>query len=180
MKFGEGDYQQECEEMVRRISEATEQFPKPHLGYDFWHFHLPILPEFIDSPNTPSDIRKLCVQTLLARAHHLASIAPRNEMPTRIVVAVSLPKLASSQIIVFFGSEYFKSFFTRDRPGQVWTPLEEKRSLAREWEIQIPPGFIERGIRQEITETDFRYDGEIWFIGQLTAVNVHERQRHWQ
>lgn len=169
MKTGKHILHQQCEEMIQRISEATEVFPKPHPEYDYWHFHLPVSPDFLDSPDTPTDIRKLCVQTLIDRAHHLATSAPPDEVPTRVVVAVGLPKLASSQIMVFFGSDYFESFFTRDSPRQVWTPLEEKRSLAREWALQIPDGFTELGILQEVGEPSLSFSEEIWFIGQMTA-----------
>ena len=169
MKKKQRGLHRKCENMVRLISEQTEKFPKPHRKSDFWHLHLPVFRGFIDSTSTPFGIRRLCVQTLISRAEHLASIAPVGTTQIRVVVAVSLPNLFDSQIIIFYGAEYFDTFFNRRTATQQWTQLEDKRSLMREWNIQISSDFSECGYQEEITEPDFHQSGEIWFIGQLTA-----------
>ena len=166
-----------CLNMVTHISEETAVFPGPHwedAGY--WHLHLPIADNLIDSAKNSFGVRRLCVQTLITRAHHLASIAPVGETSTRVVVAIDLPRLFGSQIIVFFGSDYFDTFFNRDTDSQRWTPLEANRSLVREWNLQIPSGFSEHGYHEEINdlheafgEPDVKHSGEVWFVGQLPA-----------
>ncbi len=107
------------------------------------------------------------MQTLIDRAFHLTSIAP-TDLETRVVVAICLPELWGSQIIVFFGSDYYDSFFNRDSEDQKWTPLPVNRSFTREWNLRVPDGFSQRGYKEELRDTDFTFDGEIWFIGQLS------------
>ncbi len=162
-----------CNNMVMQITEQTKVFPQPHepsgIYSGYWHLPLPVAQDFIDSAKAPFGVRRLCVQTLVNRAYHLAAIAPVGDTSTRVVVAVSLPNLWQSQIIVFFGSDYFDKFFSRNTATQTWTRLEGHRSLVREWKIQLPDGFSERGYHEEIDEPDFHQSGEIWFVGQITA-----------
>jgi hypothetical protein len=169
MKTKQRGLHRKCQDMVRRISEQTEVFPKPHQESDYWHLHLPVAYGLLDSTSTPFGVRRLCVQTLVARAKYLASIAPAGEVSTRVVVAINLPELWSSQIIVFFGSKYFDAFFNRNTEAQRWTKLPQNRSLVREWSIIPPEGFSEHGFLEEIDEEGYNHKGELWFIGQLTA-----------
>lgn len=166
MKAKQRGLRRKCANMVRNITQQTEVFPAPHRGANFWHLHLPVSRALIDSANTPFGVRRLYVQTIIDHAHYLSSRAPETNV-TRVVAAVSLPGLWASQIIVFFDSSYFDSFFDRDFPTQKWTRLEADRSLVQEWALQIPAGFSERGYKEEINDTDFAFTGEIWFIGQL-------------
>ena len=155
-----------CRNMVRRITEQTATFPQPHQGASFWHLHLPVARDFISSGATPFKVRSLCAQTLINRAHHLAALAP-SDGETRVVTAVTPQDLWDSQIIVFFGSEYFDTFFTRDSPDQKWTPLDLNRGLQRRWNLELPANFRERGYQEELNMEDFRFQQELWFIGQL-------------
>ena len=155
-----------CRNMVRRITEQTATFPQAHKGANFWHLHLPVARDFISSGATPFKVRRLCAQTLIDRAHHLAALAP-SDGGTRIVVAISPEDLWDSQIIVFFGSQYFDSFFKRDLPEQTWTTLNPNRSLQRCWNLELPADFGERGYQEEINAEDFQSQHELWFIGQL-------------
>lgn len=155
-----------CRNMVNLLAQQTVAFPLPHRGGAYWHLHLPVARDFIDTTATPSGVRRLCVQTLIDRAFHLVSIAP-NDLNTRVIVAVCLPELWRSQIIVFFGSEYYDSFFNRDSEDQNWTPLPKNRSLEREWNLRVSDGFSQRGYKEELHDTNFAFVGEIWLIGQL-------------
>ncbi len=161
-----------CKEMERRIAELTEAFPQPHDNRSYWHLHLPVYQDFIDSANTPFGVRRLCVQALVNHAHKLAAIAPPGQLPTRVVAASSLPELWASQIIVFFGAEYFDTFFDRDTDDQRWTRLPQKRSLVREWSINTPKEFSEVGYLEEVNDEDCEFVAEQWFIGQLTGKEV--------
>lgn len=170
MKTKQRGLHQKCKNMVRLVSEQTRTFPKPHRNSDYWHLHLPVFRGLVDSSSAPFGVRRLCVQTLIARAQHLASIAPTDETQTRVVVAVSLPNLFDSQIIVFFGSKYFDTFFNRNTATQRWTQLPQNRSLVREWSVDMLEGFSERGYLEEINEEHYYHKSELWFIGQLTSL----------
>lgn len=151
-------------QMVRRIEAETELFP-PRDVESYWHLHLPVARTFIDSQRTPFTTRRLCVQTLIDRAHHLSRVAPESE-DIRVVVAVTLPELWASQIIVFFGPNYFDRFFERSGDEQQWV-LIENRSLINEWQLKLPPEFQEQGYDETICEEELLFKSRIWFIGNL-------------
>jgi Protein of unknown function (DUF3916) len=53
---------------------------------------------------------------MLNAANDLRTAQRRRAVECRVVVAIDLPQLFDSQLIVFFGQEYFSRFFTRDTP----------------------------------------------------------------
>ncbi|MFS0655522.1 DUF3916 domain-containing protein [Bacillus sp. 179-C3.3 HS] len=154
-------------QMIRRIEARTLTFPEEcHHGY--WHLPLPVAQDFIGSHNTPQKIKRLCIQTLLDRAKHLIELKPKDGDRYRVVVAVDLPGLWWSQIIVFKGDSYFKNFFNRNNEYQKWIPLSDHRNLQTEWSLSIPQGWETTGFKQIIMEEDgFQEENEWWFIGEL-------------
>ena len=153
-----------CRNMVRRIEEETKLLPPCDAELHFWHLHLPVAQKFIDSQRTPFKVRRLCVRTLIERAHHLWRVAPEEEI--RVVAAINLPELWASQIIVFFGSSHFDKFFERDGEEQKWS-LIENRSLIKEWQFQLPSGFQERVYNEMTSDNEAVSKSRIWFIGDL-------------
>ncbi len=155
--------------MIESICAHTEVFPEEHpWAHGYWHLHLPVDQGFIDSLKTPFPVRRQCVQTLIDRCQHLQRLKPPSDEPVRVVASISLPYLWDSQIIVFFGQDYFSTFFGRSSEGQSWMPLRESRSIRSEWRLQIPETFQERGYCERIRDEDFSHDGELWFIGELS------------
>lgn len=152
--------------MVKRIEQETINFPSDFYN-GYWHLHLPVGQSFISSNKTPIGIKRLCIQTLLNRAEHLVNIKSETLERTRVVVAVDLPSLWNSQIIVFSGETHFKGFFHRNDDSQRWITLPKGRSIVREWKLTVPKNLKVIGFREEITDEDFHYVGEIWFIGEL-------------
>lgn len=164
-----------CGAMIDKIDAIANEIPTEHRkGCGYWHAHLPVAQAFIDSPRTPGSVRRLCVQSIVEAADRLRSRQQARTIQCRVVAAVELPGLFNSQIIVFFGDDYFSSFFQRDTPEQRWTPLEPRRSLAREWTLKVPGGFVERGFEEVIAEEDYQHRGELWFFGD---VELHANQR---
>ncbi|MFP7486284.1 DUF3916 domain-containing protein [Priestia filamentosa] len=152
--------------MVKNIEEHTVEFPLDfHNGY--WHMHLPVAQDFIDSATTPNKIKRFCIQTLVERANHLINLKPNNKDIYRVVVAVNFPELWSSQIIVFKNEDYFSGFFDRYNIYQTWLHLPEERSIQREWGLTIPSNMQILGFKELINDEDYSYEGEIWFIGEL-------------
>lgn len=155
-------------QLVNRIVKNTSKFPSEDIkGCGYWHMHLPVAEKFIDSKKTAKFIRKTCIQTLIDRAYHLSKLKPPNKMPVRVVASINLPSLFASQIIVFFGDNYFSSFFDRNSKEQSWKFIKQQKSLLDEWDLNLPDGFIEKGYYEEIHDEDFDYSGELWFIGEL-------------
>jgi hypothetical protein len=154
--------------MVRDIGQLATVIPAEHReGGGYWHAHLPVPQAFIDSPATPRAIRRLCIQTLLDAANELRAAQERREIECRVVVAIDLPKLFDSQLIVFFTEEYFSRFFTRDTPDQTWIPLPPHRSLVREWSIRMEAGSSEWGFSDTLFDEGVERRSEIWFCGDL-------------
>ena len=157
-----------CRAMVNSINELTSIFPEVNMERGYWHMHLPVRQEFIDTIKTPSKARKFCIQALIDRAKHLIDNKPDAAVSTRVVACISLPNLFDSQIIVFFGASYFESFFNRDTDDQKWIPLPPNRSVSREFNLEIPMGLTEKGFREELVDEDFRSTSELWFVGELS------------
>ena len=107
------------------------------------------------------------MQTLIDRAFHLFRIKPDMGLAIRTVASISLPVLWDSQVIIFLGEGYYGRFFDRNTDCQRWTPLPSDRDLTQEWGLQLPRDFTQRGYREQIRDTDYMHDGEIWFIGNL-------------
>ncbi|RXZ83072.1 DUF3916 domain-containing protein [Paenibacillaceae bacterium] len=153
--------------MIERIEEDTLEFlTEFYNGY--WHLHLPVAQDFINSDKTPNKIKRLCIQTLLDRAEHLVGLKPNDKEQYRVVVAVELPDLWGSQIIIFKGDSHFKDFFNRNDEYQMWLHLSDNRNIQTEWELSVPNDLQLLGFKEVITDEDgYHYEGEIWFIGEL-------------
>lgn len=157
-----------CRAMIEAIEAGTTTFPaeqEPECGY--WHVHLPVDQAFIDSQKTPHWVRRQCVQCLIDGAERLRYLKPKSRESIRVVTCISSPELWDSQIIVFFDHEYFSSFFDRDSDFHSWTPLSASRLLSREWSLNVPDIFSERGYHERIRDEDYSHDGEVWFFGDL-------------
>ena len=158
-----------CRSMVQQLQEATTAFPEPHDTFQFWHLHLPVHYSFIDSTQTPRSVRRLCMQTLVDCTDHLRRIKPEKHEFCRVVTVIDLPDLSRSQIIVFFGSEYYDQFFERNSNHQKWIPFSDSRSLVKQWNLRLPDGLNEIGFREEL-RCDYEYsDNDLWFLGELES-----------
>ena len=153
--------------MRERIKENSLEFPTEFTN-GYWHLKLPVAQDFINSENTPNKVKRMTIQTLLDRAEYLMRLKPNDVENYRVVVAVDLPALWGSQIIIFKGDSYFKDFFNRNDEHQKWLPLSDERKVQSEWELSIPSHFQVLGFKEVITDEDaYHYEGEIWFIGEL-------------
>lgn len=157
--------------ILKQIEVYTATFPED-FGNGYWHLHLPADYKFIASSRTPRRAKKLCLQAMLDGAARLVDLKPENGRTYRAVVAVDLPQLWSSQIILFEGDDYFRHFFERSGEPERWTPLPAFRSLQAEWRLSCPADWRHSGFLETIADEDgYRYEGEIWFIGELTTEN---------
>src|SRR5262249_11397283 len=121
-----------CRALIEGVNAIGDMFPyehRPDCGY--WHAHLPVARSFIDSPHTPYGVRKSCIQALVHTAARLRDRRAAGS-DSRVVAAIDLPNLWDSQIIVFFGQEYWSTFFDRSSTDQEWIPLPSARSIIQE------------------------------------------------
>ena len=139
------------------------------------HWHLPVSQRLVDPPTTSRTVQTRCAQALVDAATHLAAVRPPEQGRARVVALIALPGMFASQVCIFFDPEYFRTFANRTHPSQSWTALPPGRSLAREWDLALPPGFKEQGFREVIREPaehdpgtfEVTYEGEIWMITDM-------------
>ncbi|MFG3613541.1 DUF3916 domain-containing protein [Rummeliibacillus stabekisii] len=153
--------------IIKRMEENTLEFPTDFYN-GYWHLHIPVTQDFVNSDKTPKKVKRLCIQTLVERAEHLIACKPNDKEKYRVVVAIDLPNLGDSQIIVFKGDSHFKDFFNRNDEEQKWLHLSDDRNIQTEWGLSIPKELQISGFKEVITDEDgYHYESEIWFIGEL-------------
>jgi hypothetical protein len=159
--------------LIKRIEENTSTFLSDFEN-GYWHMHLPISQSFITSNKTPIRIKRLCIQTLINQAKKLIENKPKGLKKYRVVVAIDLPELFSSQIIIFSGNSHFNGFFDRNDEFQKWIPLSNDRNLESEWDLHVPKNMEIIGYNEIISDyvegtknIEVTYKGELWFIGEL-------------
>lgn len=155
-------------QLERNLRIATNTFPPIDLHRGFWHLHLPTSKNFIDSAKTGHRTRRTCVQILIDFSQHLAELKPNSDSPIRVVAAISLPRLWDSQVVVFFGDTHYRDFFNRSSDSQKWEAFRDDRNLVSEWSLRVPDSVRARGFKETIIEDDWKAEGEIWFVGDLS------------
>ncbi|MES5939682.1 MULTISPECIES: DUF3916 domain-containing protein [unclassified Bacillus cereus group] len=156
------------ETMIQRIKEYTNTFPSAFYDDEYWYMPLPVSQDFIDSPKTPSKVKRLCIQTLINRVNHLIKIKPSDTHTYRVVALISIENLWKSQIIVFKNDDYFQNFFNRNNEFQKWIPLSNESDFWKSWGFSICPPFQILHFQEIIYDEGECYEKEIWFIGELT------------
>ncbi|MFE0304300.1 MULTISPECIES: DUF3916 domain-containing protein [Bacillus] len=157
------------QQIIKEMNANTQSFPAN--VSDYWHLPLPAADDFMTSNRTPKKIKRLCIQTLLNRAEHLIDLKQNDREIYRVVVAVDLPELWHSQIIVFKGNSYVKNFFNRQDEYQTWLPLSDQRNIQKEWDLSVPQNMRTIGFKVVITDDDeVSYEGERWFMGELNDI----------
>lgn len=135
------------------------------MGY--WYTKTPVPQVEIDGPQVTEEVRRLFVEYLLEVGEALRARKPSGPDVIRVVTTVSLPRLFDASITVFFGDEYYSSFFERTGPEQFWDALPRHRSLLSEWGISLQVPCHERGYREYISDEDYTHEGEIWCFGDI-------------
>lgn len=154
--------------LINTLHEMTEQLPNPSdYGLGYWHLHLPFDQGFINSNKAPNKLRKEIMQILINRVSHLKNLKTPSQEQYRIYTVISLPNLFDSQIAVIPDRSWFNGFFERDGQEQKWLPLNSYRDLIKEWKLNLPPGLEVKGFKEIISDEDYYYEGEIWFIGEF-------------
>ena len=154
------------EAFQRRLEEEVSSFPaEDRQGCGYWHLHMPCAQSFIDHSPNETRLRKQCIESILGAAEQLKSIKPEG-VEARVVCSLAWPSLWDSQIIIFFGSDYYDRFFDRRSPAQEWT---EKPAgwLLRTFDLNIPESMTERVYLERIRDEDFEYETTLVFVGEL-------------
>ena len=123
----------------------------------------------VDGRSTPKAFRRRVVQTFLLGAVNLrASLSYSSN--ARVVCGVALPRIVDSELTVIFDDTFFERFFRRRWGAMIWEPLPHRRSLRREWQLELPEAFGEFGVRQVLDDGDRHISSEIWWYGDVAGV----------
>ena len=150
----------------KRLEDEASSFPaedRPGCGY--WHLHMPCSDSFIDHNLNLTRLRKQCVESILDAAIKLRSLKP-DKVDARVVCSLTWPRLWDSQLIVFFGSEYFGHFFNRNSPEQKWTE-ESPHWLEKFFNLETPKGMTERVYLETLRDEDYESKSTLIFVGEL-------------
>jgi len=157
---------------TRRKFNRMEQFFKedtnifPSKDEEFWHLHLPCSSSFIDSKSTTVAIRRKTIQLILDQVEHLINVRPNNDS-RKVFATINTPSLFNACINLQDLEDLKNSSFIINYDGHKWTPLDKKRDLIKEWGLSLPENLQILGRKEVITEDDYHYEGEVWFIGEL-------------
>lgn len=130
---------------------------------DFEHFHVPCGP-WLAKPKTSSKIKTDFCKIWLEKTEEFIEKKPKELPFCKVVAAITYPNVRNSQIIIFYDEQYYKTFWDRKGPYQIWTPIKNQRSFAKERGIttQLP----EIGYIEELDDEDWYAKSYIWFYGE--------------
>lgn len=151
------------EEGIRR---ETDTFPDIDIENGYWHIHLPVKQSFINSKKIPIRVKRLCIQSIIDSTKNLIQKKPKSNIRIRVVAFINFPDLWYSEIIVFFGENHYSGYFYRNNDYQKWIPLEEKRNIAKEWNLKVPDSYGIKGYREILNNDGDIYENELWYLGE--------------
>ncbi len=130
--------------------------------YSNWK--IPIHMSMVEGKQATADLKRHCAQQLICAAQHLRMSRPEHAIECRVVAAVLLPSMFSSEICIYTDMKYHRGHI----PSADSQYVEQGRSLAEEWGLVLPPGMEERGLRYTVEDCDGQtYEEERWFFGEV-------------
>ncbi|WP_059174001.1 DUF3916 domain-containing protein [Bacillus sp. FJAT-27445] len=158
---------------IRLLNEATKDFPED-FSYGYWEIHLPDRGSFwINSPKTPTSVRRLCIQALINRTKFLIDIKPSQYQTVKVLLIINFHYWHSAKIEFYIPKTPCEGIypFTEDEYIRI-VPLNKNRDFAAEWGLEIPMGLEIMGLKEEIKDLelvdDTCFGGEIWYLGELS------------
>tara|TARA_B100000768_G_scaffold40692_1_gene39573 strand:- start:963 stop:1499 length:537 start_codon:yes stop_codon:yes gene_type:complete len=155
--------------LKQRLNDKSNFFPDDsYVQPDkYYHIHMPCSQGFVDSKNSPSNLRKECIQLLINTAYDLTKTRPDSKKENKIVCAVTLPFIWDSQIIVFFDNYYDQFFDNINSYYEGWSKLNSELSIIDSLNLKCPDTFSVQGYSEEINYGNYIHKGQTWFIGEL-------------
>lgn len=151
----------------RLLNDIDEFVPYQNIGNELEqeHFHVPGTP-WIESPKTSGKVKTLFVKKWLEKTAEFIRLKPEGVPFCKVVAVIDEPYLWSSQIIIFYSEEYYKTFWDRKGPYQTWRFIEDKtKSFVKPRNIEVD--FTEKGYHEVCIEDDYAIKSTLWFYGEL-------------
>lgn len=91
---------------------------------------------------------------------------PKNLPFCKVVAVITVHRLWSSQIIIFYSKDYYDDFWNREGASQKWIPLHNNvQSFAKSRKIDTD--LNEKGYLEIYIDDDFVSKSNLWFYGEL-------------
>jgi hypothetical protein len=130
----------------------------------YCNWKIPIHMSMVEGKQATADLQRQCAQHLINAAQHLRMSRPDSAIDCRVVAAICLPDMFSSEICIYTDLQYHRSHI----PPADSEYIETDRSLAEEWALVLPPGLGERGLRYTVEDCDGEtYEEERWYFGEV-------------
>lgn len=129
----------------------------------FEDFGVPCRP-WLSYPKTSSKIKTAVCKKWLEKTEEIIKQKPQDLPFCKVVALITYPNIRASRIIIFYDENYYKTFWDRRNPYQIWTPIKNERSFAKE--RGIVTNLPEIGYIEELYDEDWYEKSFIWFYGE--------------
>lgn len=136
----------------------------------YWNYKIPVDINLVAGKYSKQKIKALCAQALINACSNLIRAKMGSEYDSRITAVICLPDMFTSEICLFRSEDYYQSFICESTSENGSSSLIKERSLAEEWELNLPENVHELGIALEYhgsDDPDEWFTGERWYFGQV-------------
>lgn len=130
----------------------------------YCNWKIPIHMSMVEGKQATPELRRACAQHLINAVEHLRKSRPPHAIDCRVVAAICLPSMFSSEICIYTDLEYHRGHI----PYEGSDCIDTSESLAREWGLILPASMKERGLRYTVEDWEGKpYEGERWYFGEV-------------
>ncbi len=136
----------------------------------FVHWKIPVSLNLVEGVHAKRPVQRKVVQALIDACSHLMAVKPSAANCYRVTCAVCIPDMFMSEICLFLQEDYFQSHITPAGNEYGTSTRIFNRSLAKEWNLQLPEGMHEVGMHDDYRgfpdKTDW-YVRDRWYFGEV-------------
>lgn len=138
------------------------------LEYPYWNEKIPVPFGLVQGKNARMKTVIRCAQFLLDATANLAAHKPDWAAGMRATCLISTPDMFGSELCLYHDEEYFQRQISEEHSQYTIKERIEGTSLARRWNLTVPAGLQELGLRVRMPDPeDGDYEAEWWFYGEL-------------
>ena len=138
--------------------------PYKDMNNAFECFRVPTGP-WLARPKTYGKVKTSFCKEWIKKTEEFIAQKPKDLPFCKVVAAITYPNIRLSEIIIFYEEWYYKSFWDRKGPYQIWTPMNNDYSFAKARGIVTE--LSEIGYIEELNDEDYNIKSQIWFYGEF-------------
>lgn len=147
---------------------AEWHYSRDILEYPYCNEKIPVPFSLVQGKKARMKTVIRCVQLLLDAAALMAANRPDWARDTRVICSIATPDMFGSEICLYIDEEYFQHQISDEHTEYSIKERIAGKSLARRWNLTVPAGFRELGIRVFNPDPeDGDYKSEWWFFGEV-------------